>query len=184
MIREAEACAREIRRQAQDEAGHRAKFLQAEKAVTERSARAIIPTDVRAKPVEMQVGPSKVSASRTLENLRVVMKGGAFAYATYPLYGERTGETGQPRLATLFHWTAAVERAEHFAEHANLAGAVREPGRICARRSEGRCARERDLGGGPDLGRLGVSVGVPGQDLRLGVRHNPFMDCRLVYVHS
>lgn len=118
---------------AQDEADHCAKFLQAEKAITGGSPRANVPTDVRAEPVEIQAGPSTVSSSRTLENLRVAMKDEAFAYAKYTLYGDRAGETGQPGLATLFHRTAAVEHAEHFAEYANLAGAVRDTGtNLCA----------------------------------------------------
>ncbi|WP_327045329.1 rubrerythrin family protein [Microbispora sp. NBC_01189] len=116
-----------------DEARHREKFLQARKAITDPSSGATIPTDVRAEPVEIQAGPSKVSSSRTLENLRAAMKGEAFAYAKYTLYGDRARETGQPRLARLFHRTAAVERTEHFAEHANLAGAVRDTGtNLCA----------------------------------------------------
>ncbi|MBB2747381.1 UNVERIFIED_ORG: rubrerythrin [Microbispora rosea subsp. rosea] len=112
----------------QDEAKHREKFLQAQKAITDPSSGATIPTDVRAKPVEIRAGAPKVSSSRTLENLRTAMKGEAFAYAKYTLYGDKARETGQPRLARLFHRTAAVERTEHFAEHANLAGAVRDTG--------------------------------------------------------
>ncbi|ETK32968.1 ferritin family protein [Microbispora sp. ATCC PTA-5024] len=117
----------------QDEARHRANFVQARNAITERSSRATVPTDVQAKPVEIQAGPPRVSSSRTLDNLRAAMKGEAFAYAKYTLYGDRAGETGQPRLAELFHRTAAVERTEHFAEHANMAGAVRDTGtNLCA----------------------------------------------------
>ncbi|WP_204059637.1 ferritin family protein [Microbispora corallina] len=117
----------------QDEARHRSNFVQARNAVTERSSRATVPTDVQAKPVEIQAGPPRVSSSRTLENLRAAMKGEAFAYAKYTLYGDRAGETGQPRLAELFHRTAAVERTEHFAEHATMAGAVRDTGtNLCA----------------------------------------------------
>ncbi|MEU7694230.1 rubrerythrin family protein [Microbispora hainanensis] len=112
----------------QDEADHREKFLQAERAVTDRSSEATIPTDVQAKPVKIQAGPPKVSSSRTLDNLRTAMKGEAFAYAKYTLYGDKAQKTGQARLATLFHRTAAVERTEHFAEQANLAGAVRDTG--------------------------------------------------------
>ncbi len=116
-----------------DEAKHREKFLQAHKAITDPSSGATIPTDVKAKPVEIQAGPPKVSSSRTLENLRTAMKGEAFAYAKYTLYGDKARETGQPKLAKLFHRTAAVERTEHFAEHANLAGAVRDTGtNLCA----------------------------------------------------
>ncbi|TQS21213.1 rubrerythrin family protein [Microbispora sp. KK1-11] len=116
-----------------DEANHREKFLQAQKAITDPSSGATIPTGVRAEPVEIQAGPPKVSSSRTLENLRTAMKGEAFAYAKYTLYGDKARETGQPRLARLFHRTAAVERTEHFAEHANLAGAVRDTGtNLCA----------------------------------------------------
>ncbi|MEV4299859.1 ferritin family protein [Microbispora rosea] len=116
-----------------DEADHRAKFLQAEKAITDRASRATIPTDVQAKPVEIKAGPPKVSSPRTLDNLRTAMKGEALAYAKYTLYGDKARESGQPRLATLFHRTAAVERTEHFAEHANLAGAVRDTAtNLCA----------------------------------------------------
>ena len=117
----------------QDEADHHEKFLQAEKAITDPSSGATIPTDVRAKPVEIQAGPPKVSSPRTLENLRTAMKGEALAYAKYMLYGDKAQETGQPELAKLFHRTAAVERTEHFAEQANLAGAVRDTGtNLCA----------------------------------------------------
>ncbi|WP_169945343.1 ferritin family protein [Microbispora sp. H11081] len=116
-----------------DEAKHREKFLQAQKAITDPSSGEKIPTDVRAKPVKIEAGPPKVSSPRTLKNLRAAMKGEAFAYAKYTLYGDRARETGQPRLARLFHRTAAVERTEHFAEHANLAGAVRDTGtNLCA----------------------------------------------------
>jgi len=117
----------------QDEADHREKFLQAERAVTDPSSGATIPTDVQAKPVKIQAGPPKISSSRTLDNLRTAMRGEAFAYAKYTLYRDKAQETGQPRLAKLFHRTAAVERTEHFAEEANLAGTVRDTGtNLCA----------------------------------------------------
>lgn len=43
----------------QDEADHREKFLQAERAVTDRSSEATIPTDVQAKPVKIQSKPAQ-----------------------------------------------------------------------------------------------------------------------------
>ncbi len=118
---------------AKDEAAHHAKFVKAAKAITDPSSGTVIPTDVQAKPVEIRAGKPRVSSDRTLENLRTAMKGEAFAYAKYTLYGDKARETGQPRLAKLFHRTAAVERTEHFAEEANLAGAVRDTAaNLCA----------------------------------------------------
>ncbi|MEU6432462.1 ferritin family protein [Microbispora sp. NPDC046973] len=118
---------------ADDEAAHRTRFLQATKAVTDPSSGTVVPTDVKANPVAIRAGGPQVSSSRTLDNLRTAMKGEAFAYAKYTLYGDKARETGQPRLARLFHRTAAVERTEHFAEEANLAGAVRDtPANLCA----------------------------------------------------
>ncbi|MGW5266746.1 ferritin family protein [Microbispora sp. NPDC004025] len=110
---------------AKDEAAHHAKFAEAAKAVADPSSGAVVPTDVKAKRVTVRAGEPEVSSDRTLENLRTAMKGEAFAYAKYTRYGDKARETGQPRLAKLFHRTAAVERTEHFAEEANLAGAVR-----------------------------------------------------------
>ncbi|GGQ21199.1 ferritin family protein [Streptosporangium pseudovulgare] len=109
-----------------DEAGHRARFAQALKAVTAPAAGVTVPTDVTVKPVRIKAGPPQVSARRTLENLRTALRGEALASAKYTLYADRARQTDQPELATLFDRAAGVERTEHFAEQAELAGLVRD----------------------------------------------------------
>src|SRR5579864_4634560 len=66
---------------------------------------------------------STISA-RTQENLSIAMHGEAFAYAKYLLYAEHARNHGHPELARLFEETAKVERLQHFAEEATLAGLV------------------------------------------------------------
>jgi rubrerythrin len=66
---------------------------------------------------------SNISA-RTQENLSIAMHGEAFAYAKYLLYAEHAQKHGHPELARLFEETAKVERFQHFAEEAALAGLV------------------------------------------------------------
>jgi rubrerythrin len=109
-----------------DEASHRSRFTRAAKAVSDPSSGAVIPTDVTAKPASIRAGAPQVSSPRTMRNLRTALRGEALAHAKYTLYADRARETGQPKLATLFDRTAEVERAEHFAEQANLAGLVRD----------------------------------------------------------
>jgi rubrerythrin len=50
--------------------------------------------------------------------------GEALAYAKYLLYAEHARKHGHPELARLFEETAKVERLQHFAEEAALAGFV------------------------------------------------------------
>lgn len=52
------------------------------------------------------------------------MKGEAFATLKYELFAAKAKADGHPELAKLFQQTADVERTEHFAEHAKLAGLV------------------------------------------------------------
>lgn len=61
----------------------------------------------------------------TRKDLEVAMKGEAFAYLKYLLFAEQARKDGHPEIAELFEKTAKVEREEHFAEHAKLAGFVR-----------------------------------------------------------
>jgi rubrerythrin len=61
----------------------------------------------------------------TLDNLSTAMYGEAFAYVKYLLYAEHARKSGKEELADLFEKTANIERFEHFAEEAQLAGLVR-----------------------------------------------------------
>jgi rubrerythrin len=110
---------------ARDEAAHGRDFAQALKAVTDPSGHTAFPPGPTARPVEIPAGAPQVSSSRTLRNLRSAMHGEAFASAAYTLYAEHALAHRRPRVARLFLRTALVERAEHFAEQAVLAGLVR-----------------------------------------------------------
>jgi len=52
------------------------------------------------------------------------MHGEAFAYAKYMLYAKHAQQNGNTELANLFKTAANVERFQHFAEEAQLAGLV------------------------------------------------------------
>ena len=59
---------------------------------------------------------------QTRINLLNAMQGEAFAFAKYLLFAEQARKSGNADLAALFEQTAQVERLEHFAEEAVLAG--------------------------------------------------------------
>ncbi len=61
---------------------------------------------------------------KTLDDLFTAMHGEAFAYAKYNLYSQHAQQSGNKKLADLFASTARVERFQHFAEEAQLAGLV------------------------------------------------------------
>jgi rubrerythrin len=61
---------------------------------------------------------------KTLDNLSTAMHGEAFAYAKYLLYAEHARQAGNKDIAALFEKAAKVERFQHFAEEAQLAGLV------------------------------------------------------------
>ena len=61
---------------------------------------------------------------QTRNNLLSAMQGEAFAFAKYMLFAEHARNAGHADLASLFETTALVERVEHFAEEAQLAGLV------------------------------------------------------------
>jgi rubrerythrin len=61
---------------------------------------------------------------QTLDNLSTAMHGEAFAYAKYNLFAQHARKSGNRQLAHLFAQTARVERFQHFAEEAQLAGIV------------------------------------------------------------
>jgi rubrerythrin len=58
----------------------------------------------------------------TTKDLMDAMHGEAFAGAKYMAYADAARAHGNPQLGDLFERTAKVERQEHFAEHAKLAG--------------------------------------------------------------
>lgn len=62
--------------------------------------------------------------AQTKANLLTAMHGEAFAYVKYMLFAERARKHGRADLADLFEATAKVERFEHFAGAAELAGLV------------------------------------------------------------
>lgn len=61
---------------------------------------------------------------KTQENLSTAMHGEAFAYAKYQLYAKHAEQNGDIELAKLFRTAANIERFQHFAEEAQLAGLV------------------------------------------------------------
>ena len=61
---------------------------------------------------------------RTQKNLVTAMHGEAFAFVKYMLFAEHARKNGHTELADLFEKTAHVERFEHLAEEAELAGLV------------------------------------------------------------
>ena len=62
---------------------------------------------------------------QTMDNLSTAMHGEAFAYAKYSLYAEHARKNGNKEIADLFEKAAKMERFQHFAEEAQLAGLVR-----------------------------------------------------------
>jgi len=63
-------------------------------------------------------------SEKTMFNLSAAMHAEAFAHAKYLLYGQHARQAGNKELADLFEQTAKVERFQHFAEEAQLAGLV------------------------------------------------------------
>ena len=61
---------------------------------------------------------------RTQRNLLTAMQGEAFAYVKYMFFAEVARNNGHMALADLFEKTAHVERFEHLAEEAALAGLI------------------------------------------------------------
>lgn len=71
-------------------------------------------------------GPQKRAplSKQTQDNLSTAMHGEAMAYAKYMLYAQHARNNGKKRLAALFERAAKMERLQHFAEEADLAGLV------------------------------------------------------------
>lgn len=105
-----------------DEARHRTAFRTALGVV--QTGRGTVPAAPRAHPVQVPAGAPKVHAERTKTNLDTAMHGEATAYAKYTLWGGHAAKEGDADVGRLFTGTAGVERQEHFAEHADLAGLV------------------------------------------------------------
>ena len=66
------------------------------------------------------------------------MHGEAFVYAKYMVYAKRAQQNGDTELAKLFTTAANIERFQHFAEGAQLAGLVGSDADDEERRDQGR----------------------------------------------
>lgn len=104
---------------AKDEGTHSQAFRTALSVV--QSGKGTVPAAPEAEQAQVPAGPPKVSAQRTKTNLDTSMHGEALAYAKYRLYGDHAEH---PAVGRLLKGTADVERGEHFAEQAELAGLV------------------------------------------------------------
>ena len=107
---------------ARDEAKHRDAFRTALGVV--RTGHGTVPDAPQAHPAQVPAGTSKVHSEQTKADLDTAMHGEATAYAKYTLWGEHAAKEGNVDVGGLFTGTAGVERQEHFAEHADLAGLV------------------------------------------------------------
>jgi rubrerythrin len=72
----------------------------------------------------MTARSSSSLSQKTQENLSTAMHGEAFAFAKYMLYAKHAEQNGNKELARTFRTTANIERFQHFAEEAELAGLV------------------------------------------------------------
>ncbi|MFE6691817.1 rubrerythrin family protein [Streptomyces sp. NPDC057743] len=107
---------------AKDEAGHHAAFAKALEVV--RTGKGTIPAPPGVQPVTVREGAPKVRAARTKQNLDTALHGEAMASAKYTQFAKAAAAHGNQALARLFTGTADVERREHFAGEAQLAGVV------------------------------------------------------------
>ncbi|WP_285580053.1 rubrerythrin family protein [Actinoallomurus iriomotensis] len=105
-----------------DEARHREAFRTALGVV--QTGRGTVPAAPQVHPVQVTAGTPKVRSEQTKTNLDTAMHGEATAYAKYTLWGKHAAKEGDADVGRLFTGTAGVERQEHFAEHADLAGLV------------------------------------------------------------
>ncbi len=107
---------------ARDEASHREAFRTALGVV--QTGHGTVPAAPQANPVQVPAGTPKVGSEQTKTNLDTAMHGEATAYAKYTLWGKRASDEGNTDAGHLFTGNAGVERQEHFAEEAELAGLV------------------------------------------------------------
>ncbi|MFJ8199207.1 ferritin family protein [Streptomyces sp. NPDC096152] len=68
--------------------------------------------------------PTRALRAQTLSDLATAMKGEAFAYASYSLYGAEADRRLLPEVGGLFRTTARTELNEHLRQAAVLAGTV------------------------------------------------------------
>jgi rubrerythrin len=105
-----------------DEASHRDAFGAALRVV--QTGQGTVPVAPNVEPAQVPAGSAKVRAERTKTNLDTAMHGEAEAYAKYTVWGKHASDKGNAGVGHLFEGNAAVERQEHFAEEAELAGSV------------------------------------------------------------
>jgi rubrerythrin len=85
------------------------------------SGRGSVPAPPKVDPVKVSAGAPLVHAQQTKANLDAAMHGEGLASAKYRLYAEHAKD---PAVGRLFRGNAEVERREHFADEARLAGLV------------------------------------------------------------
>lgn len=107
---------------AKDEAKHGAAFGTALDVI--QSGKGAIPAAPTVNPVQVPAGAPQVRGQQTKADLDTALHGEALANAKYNEYAKHASAQGNPALARLFRGTAGVERQEHFAESATLAGLV------------------------------------------------------------
>ncbi|MFF0628429.1 rubrerythrin family protein [Streptomyces sp. NPDC004296] len=107
---------------AKDETTHHAAYAKALEVV--RTGKGSVPAPPGVKPVTVRAGAPKVRAARTKQNLDTALHGEALASAKYTQFAKAATAHGNAALARLFTGTADVERREHFAGEAQLAGIV------------------------------------------------------------
>ncbi|UJB44861.1 ferritin family protein [Streptomyces sp. A1-5] len=107
---------------AKDESAHHAAFAEALEVV--RTGKGTVPAPPGVTPVTVQAGVPRVRAARTKQNLDTALHGEALASAKYTQFAQAATAHGNQALARLFTGTADVERREHFAGEAQLAGIV------------------------------------------------------------
>ncbi|MYT30263.1 rubrerythrin family protein [Streptomyces sp. SID8354] len=89
-----------------------------------RSGKGTVPAPPSVTPVSVRAGAPKVHADRTRQNLSTALHDEALVSAKYTQFAKAATAHGNQALARLFTGTADVERREHFAGAAQLAGIV------------------------------------------------------------
>ncbi len=105
-----------------DESKHGAAFGTALNVL--QTGKGTMPAAPTATAHEVPAGAPEVKAQQTKTDLDEALHGEALANAKYTQFGKHASAQGNKALADLFQGTADVERKEHFAEMAKLAGLV------------------------------------------------------------
>lgn len=107
---------------AKDEGTHRDAFATAQNVL--RTGKGTIPAAPAVNPVRVPAGAAEVKARQTKTDLDTALHGEALANLKYTQYAKHASAGGNAALGRLFRGNAGVERRQHFAEQARLAGLV------------------------------------------------------------